>query len=220
MGSHILGKYTVRLFSLESVTKQDFLDTVLNFLLIVCMQYLNCYVCNTIVMCFIRLAMDSVFPNWKDSQVQYLKNNISSSFIWGRLWLLILNTITKCWAIHTKTNTQVQKYTHTLTGTGHGGRVSLGTEVVFLTATVQRPFIVREAVRRTLWTLRVPQRRFVEACPTHWRQKNRYRQIHQHHAEPAHRQLVNSCIFSSERLQQEHVWNEIWIVFTALTHIQ
>lgn len=82
-----------------------------------------------------------------------------------------------------------QARTHTLTGTGHGGGVSLSAEVVFLTATVQRPFMMREAMRRTLCTLRVPQCRFVEARPAHWKQKNRHREMHEHHAEAAHHRL-------------------------------
>lgn len=64
------------------------------------------------------------------------------------------------------------KFKSKLTGAGHGGRVSLGTEVVLLTATVQRPLMMRETMRRTLGTLHISECRFVEACPAHWRQKN------------------------------------------------
>lgn len=61
------------------------------------------------------------------------------------------------------------RYESTLTGTGHGGGVSLGTEVVFLAATVQRPLVVGEAVRWTLRALHVPERGLVETRPAHWR---------------------------------------------------
>lgn len=69
------------------------------------------------------------------------------------------------------------RYKHTLTSTGHGDGVSISTEVVFLTAAVQRAFVVRETVRRTLWTLHISKCGLVEACPAHWRQKNRDRYV-------------------------------------------
>lgn len=69
------------------------------------------------------------------------------------------------------------RYKHTLTSTGHGDGVSVSTEVVFLTAAVQRAFVVRETVRRTLWTLHISKRGLVEAHPAHWRQKKRDRYV-------------------------------------------
>lgn len=81
-------------------------------------------------------------------------------------WRANINTI-----IQSKPSKHTHTCTHTLTGTGHRGGVSLRTKVVLLTATVQRPLMVREAMGRTLGTLRVSQRCFVEARPAHWRQK-------------------------------------------------
>lgn len=81
---------------------------------------------------------------------------------------------------------------YTLTGAGHRGGVSLRTKVVFLTATVQRPLMVGEAVRRTLGALHVAERRFVESCPARWRQKNTdpYMSIMQN-------QLMDSSVIAS-----------------------
>lgn len=59
----------------------------------------------------------------------------------------------------------------TLTGTGHGHGVSLSTEVVFFTATEQRPLMVRKTVRRAFWTLRISQHGLVEARLAHWKQE-------------------------------------------------
>lgn len=111
----------------------------------------------------------------------------------------------------------------TLTSTGHRSRISLSTEVVFLTATVKRPLMVRETMRWTLWALHIPESRFVEACPARWKQKQ-HRQIHEHRAEPAHRQLCNSCILLRSTFNNCKSKNERLDMFNALslslTHTQ
>lgn len=67
---------------------------------------------------------------------------------------------------------------HTLTGAGHGDGVAVGAVVVFLAAAVQGALVVGDAVRRTLWALRVSQCRLVEARPAHWGQRERRREHH------------------------------------------
>lgn len=93
----------------------------------------------------------------------------------------------------------------TRTCTGHGGRVSISTEEVFLTAAVQRPLMVREAMRRTLGALRVPQCGFVEAGPAHWRQKNGYMSIvlNQH----IHSCLLCRCTYNKKTYEMKYEWS-------------